>query len=274
MPELPEVETIRRILGPQLKGRVIGSCRIGNDSVIAHPSAALFTDNIRGKTICGTGRRGKFLLIDLEGGGCIIIHLRMTGSLIVAPKGYPEERHTHVLIALDDGTELRFSDTRRFGRLWFIDKNETDGYTGIDRLGPEPFDGRLTASYLHDKLGRSTRPIKQCLMDQSVIAGIGNIYADEILFAASIDPRRQARTLRRDEWKALATMIPERLSFFIERNMISAEEYLETRGKEYRNTPFLQVYGHKGEPCPRCGRPLMHSVVGGRGCTFCSACQR
>lgn len=271
MPELPEVETIRRVLHPQMTGRTMISASIRTPGVIAHPEPAAFIEGIEGKRVNDTGRRGKFLIIMMEGGSRLVIHLRMTGCLLIAPEGYPEEAHTHVTISLDDGNELRFSDTRRFGRLWLID-NGQDACTGMERLGPEPFYG-IDSSYLQNKLGRSRRKIKQCLMDQAAIAGIGNIYSDEILFSASIDPRREACTLSADEWRRLARMIPERLSFFIERNMITPEEYLETKGRDYRNTPFLQVYGHEGEPCPVCGSKLEHTVIAGRGSTFCPVCQ-
>ena len=271
MPELPEVETVRRVLGPQMTGRTMISASIRTPGVIAHPEPEAFIAGIEGKKVNNTRRRGKFLIIGLEDESLLIIHLRMTGCLLIAPEGYPEEAHTHVTIGLDDGKELRFSDTRRFGRLWLIDSGQ-DACTGMERLGPEPFDN-IDASYLQGRLGRSRRKIKQCLMDQSAIAGIGNIYSDEILFSSSIDPRREACTLSADEWRRLAKAIPERLSFFIEKNMITPEEYLETKGRDYRNTPFLQVYGHEGEPCPICGSRLEHTVIAGRGSTFCPICQ-
>ncbi|MCD7840848.1 MAG: hypothetical protein LUG56_00070 [Lachnospiraceae bacterium] len=137
----------------------------------------------------------------------------------------------------------------------------------------EPLSADFSVEYLYDRLGMRKKAIKECLMEQSVIAGIGNIYSDEILFAAKIHPARPASSLTKEEWSRLAALIPQRLSFFIQANEISAEEYLRTKGREYRNTPYLQVYGHEGEPCPACGTPLRRMVIGGRSSTFCPCCQ-
>lgn len=228
---------------------------------------------VRGQAFEGMRRRGKFLVIILRSGDRIILHLRMTGCLLLTPADYPEEKHTHIVLRTDKGKELRFSDTRRFGRFWLIRKGETDTYSGINKLGREPFDADFTGEYLSAGLGKRKKTVKECLMDQRIITGIGNIYSDEILFAAGIYPARPANSLTGEEWKRLAGIIPQRLSFFIERNEISPEEYLETKGKDYRNTPFLQVYGHEGDPCPICGASLRRMVIGGRSSTYCPHCQ-
>lgn len=197
----------------------------------------------------------------------------MTGCLLVTPKNYPLENHTHVIFELSKNRELRFSDTRRFGRFWLIKSGETDTYSGIANLGLEPFDERLTAEYLSEKFTKRKKAIKECLLDQSVIAGIGNIYSDEILFAAKIAPNRTAGSLNSKEIRRLAKEILKTLSFFIEKNSITPEEYLETKGKDYRNTPFLKVYGKAGKPCPICGAALQKNVIGGRSSVFCAECQ-
>ena len=274
MPELPEVETVRRVIEPQITGRSIESVTIRRNEIIAHPDAGEFVSLIAGKSIRGMYRRGKFLIIILEGNDTIVIHLRMTGSLIAAPADYPEEKHTHIIFHLGDGMELRFSDQRRFGRLWLIGKDEHDSYTGLSKLGLEPSDSRLNAAYLKERLGKRRKSIKECLLDQSVIAGIGNIYSDEILFAARIHPERPANTLTTEKWNRLASVIPERLAFFVEKNKTTPEEYLAAKGQDYRNTPFLQVYGHGGEPCPVCGETLCRTVIGGRSSVYCPACQK
>ena len=273
MPELPEVEAIRSVLEPQIQGLGIERISIRRLEVVAHPTADEFCKCLKGQVFGSMTRRGKFLIIHLESGDQIIIHLRMTGCLLVTPAAWPEENHTHIVFRLSNGQELRFSDTRRFGRLWLLRKGEADRFSGIGRLGKEPFASDFTAEYLSDRLGKRRKTIKECLMEQSVIAGIGNIYSDEILFAAKIDPARPANTLTGEEWKRLAAIIPERLSFFIQKNEITPEEYLETRGKDYRNTPFLQVYGHEGKPCPICKTSLCRRVIGGRSSTFCPHCQ-
>lgn len=273
MPELPEVESIRRVLEPQLTGLRIESVVVRRPEVVAHPDGGEFCRLIAGRTVSGMGRRGKYLLIMLDGGDRIAVHLRMTGCLLLALADLPEEKHTHLVFRLNSGGELRFSDTRRFGRLWLLRQGEADTYSGMESLGMEPFDPALSAEYLHSSWGGRKRAIKECLLDQGVVAGIGNIYSDEILFEARIRPARPACTLTGKEWERLARAIPERLSYFVEKNATTPEAYLETRGRDYRNTPFLQVYGKAGEPCPVCSRPLVRMAIGGRSSVFCPNCQ-
>lgn len=274
MPELPEVETVKRVIEPQIQGLTIKKVVVNRPEVIAHPAADEFCTLIAGQVISGMKRRGKFLMITLDSGDHIVLHLRMTGNLLLTPQDYTEEKYTHLVFVLSNEMELRFSDMRRFGRFWLIRNDETDTYSGIDKLGIEPFADELTAEYLKNCFGNSKRAIKQCLLDQSVIAGIGNIYSDEILFTAGIYPACPANCLRDEEWERLAELIPERLFYFIEKNRITPEEYLETKGKDYRNTPFLQVYGHAGEPCPSCGEILCRKVIGGRSSVYCRCCQK
>ena len=274
MPELPEVEAIKRVIEPQIQGLSIQSMDIRRSEVVAHPSADEFSQRLIGQTVDRMERRGKFLLICFRSGDRVILHLRMTGCLLLTPAGYPEEKHTHLVFQMEDGRELRFSDMRRFGRFWLIQKDEEDTYSGIGKLEKEPSDPNFTAEYLLSRLAKRKKAIKECLLDQSIIAGIGNIYSDEILFRAKIYPARAANSLTGEEWERLARVIPECLSFFIEKNEITPEEYLETKGQDYRNTPFLQVYGHAGEPCPMCGEPLIRTVIGGRSSTWCPNCQK
>ncbi len=273
MPELPEVETIRRVIEPQIQGLVITRVTVARPEVVAYPDADEFCRRLTGAVIDGMVRRGKFLTI-LTDKERIILHLRMTGCLLLAPAELLQEKHTHVIFGLSDGRELRFSDMRRFGRFWLLGKDEDDTYSGIGKLGVEPFDEALTAQYLSVRFGKCKKAIKVCLLDQRVVAGIGNIYSDEILFTAGIYPARPANTLNPGEWKRLAAVIPDRISYYIETNSITAEEYLKSGGKEYRNTPFLQVYGHEGDPCPACGNILCREVIGGRGSVFCPVCQK
>ncbi len=274
MPELPEVETIKRVMEPQLCGLTIHNVIINRAEVAAHPAADEFCRLLIGQKIDRMMRRGKFIIFLLAGGDRIILHLRMTGCLLLTAADEPQEKHTHVIVQLSNGKELRFSDTRRFGRFWLLQKDEDDTYSGIHKLGVEPFDTGVTAGYLSDHLGKRRKTMKECLLDQRFVAGIGNIYSDEILFTAGIYPARPARSLKRREWERLAEVIPERLSYFIEKNEISPEEYLETKGQDYRNTPFLQVYGHEGAPCPVCKTTLCRMVIGGRSSVYCPDCQR
>lgn len=274
MPELPEVETIKRVIEPQIQGLTLENVTVKRPEVVAYPAADEFCGRLAGQTISHMTRRGKFLVIQLNSNDRIILHLRMTGCLLLTPADYPEEKHTHVIFRLNNGKELRFSDTRRFGRFWLIKNGEADTYSGTHKLGAEPLDKQLTAGYLQARLGKRKKAVKECLLDQSMIAGIGNIYSDEILFTAGIYPARPADSLNMEEWERLAAAIPERISYFIEVNKITPEEYLGTKWQDYRNTPFLQVYGQEGKPCPKCGEMLCRMVVGGRGSVYCPVCQK
>lgn len=272
MPELPEVETVRRVLAPHLQGRTIETVRINNARVIASPEPEIFVSRVAGQVIENLTRRGKFLQIRFVSGGSLTVHLRMTGCLTIEPCGAPCEKHTHLFFTLNDGGELRYEDVRRFGKFWFADKDEPD-LSGIDRLGIEPFDASLTAEYLRKKCGNSAKPVKEMLLDQSIVAGIGNIYSDEILFTAKIRPDTPCNRLAREKLECLAKVIPERLAYFIEKNRITFEEYLAGKGKDYRNAVFLQVYGRAGEHCPVCDGILESSKIAGRRSVFCPNCQ-
>ncbi len=273
MPELPEVETIKRIIEPQIQGLRIENITVNRPEIIAHPSVDEFCRCLRGQTVNNMTRRGKFLLIHLKSGDRLILHLRMTGCLLVTPDDYPQEKHTHLIFDLENGTELRYSDMRRFGRFWMLRKDEEDTYSGMEKLGLEPFSPEFHTEYLIEKLGKRKKPIKECLLDQSVIAGIGNIYSDEILFASKINPLKSANTLTDKEWNTLAEEIPKQLEFFIEKNRITPEDYLRGKGRDYRNTPYLRVYGRTKQPCPECGGALCKCVIGGRSSVYCPTCQ-
>lgn len=273
MPELPEVETVKNVTAPQICGRRIEKVTLDRREVIAHPAPDDFVSLVTGRAVTGMGRRGKFLRFFLDDGAEMVLHLRMTGQLLVVPPEFPAEKHTHAIFSLSGHLQLRFADMRRFGRFWLLRKGEKD-CTGMNGLGLEPFDAALTPVWLKERLGASRRAVKTCLLDQSVVAGIGNIYSDEILFAARIRPTRAACSLSRPEWERLTRAVREVMRFHVERIAVSAEEFLRGRGKEYRNTPLLKVYGHDGDPCPVCGAALRRAVVGGRSSVFCPRCQK
>ena len=246
MPELPEIETIKNVVEPQIQGLTIENVLVSRPEVIAHPTADEFCENVTGRTISSMARRGKFLIVNLDNQSRIILHLRMTGCLLVTSSDYQLEKHTHIIMQLSNGMELRFSDTRRFGRFWLIRNDEKDTYSSIEKLGLEPLSAECNSEYLQSRLEKKKKAIKKCLLDQSVIVGIGNIYSDEILFRAKICPTRPADSLMVREWERLAEMIPERL---------------------------LQVYGHAGEPCPNCGETLVRVVISGKSSVYCPNCQ-
>lgn len=274
MPELPEVETVKSIIAPQIRGRIVLDIKMNRPEIVSHPSADEFYKSVKGREIKGMGRRGKFLYMVLDTGDMVLLHLRMTGHLLVTPPDFPLQKHTHMIFYLDNGKELRFDDSRRFGRFWLIKTDEEDTYSGINKLGLEPFDPRFTGHYLKEKLRKRSKPIKECLLEQSIVTGIGNIYADEILFAIKLNPKRSASSLNDDEWDRLAYAIPSTLHEAIVAKKTTPEEYLAKKGRGYRENPFLKVYGFGGKPCVRCHTTLEKIVLGGRSCVFCPKCQK
>ena len=274
MPELPEVETIKRIVCPQLAGRTIETTEVRNAQVIAYPESKCFSKALSGQIISNMSRRGKFLTIQLENGDRLSLHLRMTGQLTVVPESEPIEKHTHLIFHLSGGSQLRYIDTRRFGRFWLLRKGEADTVTGQNKLGFEPTDPAITGEYLKTLLGKRKKTVKEMLLDQAVIAGIGNIYSDEILFAAKIYPGTACRILNEYDWDKLAKKIPEIIIWGIESNNMTPEEYLRGKGKEYRNISQLRIYGRAGKPCVRCGTIIDKVTICGRTSCYCPSCQK
>ena len=274
MPELPEVETIKRIVCPQLAGRTIETTEVRNAQVIAYPKSTCFSKAMSGQIISNMSRRGKFLTIQLENGDRLSLHLRMTGQLTVVPESEPIEKHTHLIFHLSGGSQLRYIDTRRFGRFWLLRKGEADTVTGQNKLGLEPTDPAITGEYLKTLLGKRKKTVKEMLLDQAVIAGIGNIYSDEILFAAKIYPGTACRILNEYDWDKLAKKIPEIIIWGIESNNMPPDEYLRGKGKEYRNISQLRIYGRAGKPCVRCGTIIDKVTICGRTSCYCPSCQK
>ena len=227
MPELPEVETIKNVLKPHIVGLSIENVKIYNESVVAHPCADEFVAKLKGQTFADVIRRGKFLIFCLSSGDRLILHLRMTGCLTVATADELLTKHTRVVFVLSGKSELRYEDIRRFGKFWFVGKVEKDEFSGIDKLGIEPFDVGFNVGYLKRKIANSKKPIKELLLDQSIVAGIGNIYSDEICFAAKILPYRSGNSLTENEIWTLYETIPKlsnillRQTRFLLKNIIS-----------------------------------------------------
>lgn len=274
MPELPEIETVCRTLAPHLCGRRLETVTIYHPDAVKYPCPEAFISGVAGHTVSSLGRRGKYLLISLEHGATLIAHLRMTGRLLCTPAAYERKPHTHLVFALDNGQELRFSDTRRFGGFWLLASGEEDRVSGMHKLGVEPLAPAFCADYLCDKLGKRRSAIKCGILDQQVLAGLGNIYADEALFAAGIHPARLCNSLTAAEWRALARVIPPVLEAAIVNNGTTFSDYLDGEGREGRNMPFLQAYGRAGHSCRRCGATMEKTRIGGRGTCFCPACQK
>lgn len=270
MPELPEVETIARNLRtgrdgiPPLPGRTIEDVEIAWPRHIAEPSPTKFRRRVKGRRFEGVSRRGKYFVLALDR-GALLVHLRMTGDLILAPGGEPRGRYDHTVFLLDDGWELRFSDARKFGHVhWVKDPQER-----LSDLGPEPLDEAFTADDLAEQLSSRRRILKPLLLDQSFIAGLGNIYADEALHRAGLHPLTRSDSLNRDQIRALWHGIRRALQEGIRNNGTSLDWVY--RGGDYQE--LLRVYGRQGEPCPVCETEIRKIVVGQRGTHFCPTCQ-
>ena len=284
MPELPEVETIAR----QLKDLVVGR-RVGGFTSLWHKlteplSARDFEKRLIGRQITGVSRRGKFVVLELDEGEALIVSLRMTGQLLFRDDPTVEDRFVRAVVRFEDGTLLNFADTRKFGRMAIVDRADLVDRTHERRrvreplhraLGIEPLSRRFTARYLTDLLRRRARAaIKPLLLDQRAIAGVGNIYAIEALWRAKINPLRQAGSLRPAEIARLHEAIRWVLRKGIRFGGASRRDYVDARGNEGRMQREFNVYGRAGEPCPRCGREIVRTVVAGRGTFHCPRCQR
>lgn len=274
MPEMPEVEIIRRIIEPQIAGEKVLSVIVNHPQIIAYPEIDEFVAMLSGQVFHNMSRRGKFLTFHFENGDRMVLHLKMTGQLLVTPADYPEEKHTHLVVSLSGGNQIRYIDVRRFGRFWYLKKEEVDIVTGQDKLGLEPFDKDFTAEYLKTKIGKRKKSIKEMLHDQSIIAGIGNIYSDEILSEAGIYPEEKCMDLDDADWEKLTEKIKEIIAWGIDINEMTPEEYLAGKGKEYSNISSLRVYGLEGKPCKKCNNIIERIVIGGRSSCFCPSCQK
>jgi formamidopyrimidine-DNA glycosylase len=270
MPELPEVETIRRELGPSLVGRTITGVTVGWEGCVDRPSLEGFCDQVVGRRIEQVGRRGKFLLLTLSGGRSLVVHLRMTGSLLVKDPSAPAETHTRLTFLLDDGKELRFVNVRKFGRLYLVG----DPAEVVGDLGPEPLAEDFSAGDFCGLFENRRGMVKPLLLNQRFLAGLGNIYVDEALFRARIHPRRTADTLRSDELGRLYDAIRGVLREALASQGTSRSDYVRPDGREGTFQERLLVSGKAGEPCPRCGAEIERLVVGGRGTYVCPRCQQ
>jgi formamidopyrimidine-DNA glycosylase len=267
MPELPEVETVSRALDARLKDRRVQGieCRF--------PGVYEACSEVRPgwpRRILGARRRAKLVLLDLEGGLVLVTHLRMTGALTVGPVDAALEPHTHVRIRLDGDEEIRFVDPRRFGRVRLESPASLARSPFFASLGPEPLD--LDERELQSRLGGSRASLKAALLDQRRVAGIGNIYADEILYAAGIHPRQPANTVRPGEWEPLLESIQRILNSAIDRGGSTIRDYRSPDGAgSYQDQH--RVFGRTDEPCPACGKRIRKIRLAGRGTHFCPGCQ-
>lgn len=278
MPELPEVEFVARQLRQTLIGRTITEVRVNWARTVAHPDVETFGAELPGAEVLRVERRAKFLLIYLSGEQALVMHRRMTGNLLIFPPVSAGEAwetipdpYARVIFLLDDGRRLVFTDPRKFGRVALYSLTELAG--ALSGLGLEPLDESFTADALAKLLAGRARQIKPFLLDQSQVAGIGNIYADESLFRAGIHPLRRADSLTPEEIARLHEAIRAVLELGIEHGGTSFSRHQDVWGQAGWNREHLQVYNREGDPCLRCGASIARMVIAQRSAHFCPTCQ-
>lgn len=273
MPELPEVETVVRDLRPRLVGRKIRAVKVGIHSLRRNWQPH-WSQSVQGQRIETVDRRGKWILIKLRRNQHLVLHLGMTGQLRVLPADEPAANHTHLIFALDQGRqELRFRDIRRFGSATLFEgQSQLDQFFLESALGPEPFD--LDAHYWRERLAGTSRCLKAVLLDQTVIAGVGNIYADEALFEARLHPARIGRSLNTTQSTRLRRAIETVLRKAIEKRGSTIRNYVGGSGIGGQFQREFRVYGQTGKPCPRCHGPIECIRLAGRSTHFCPRCQQ
>jgi formamidopyrimidine-DNA glycosylase len=270
VPELPEVETICRQLEPELEGKRIESLEVLDPRWCRPMPPAELEDAVAGRTIERLGRRGKYLLLGLDGGRTLVMHLRMTGNLVL-PHRSTSERHLRARFVLSDGREIWFTDPRRFGEAFLIADAGLEAR--FERLGVEPLSAEFTPEALGEIAAGRTAPLKSFLLDQKGIAGVGNIYADEALFRARLHPLSPAGSMKPEHLAALRDAVVAALEAGIDGGGASIDDYRDGRGEKGRMQDEFLVHTREGEPCPRCGGPIERIVVSGRSTYFCPACQ-
>ncbi|MBV6685385.1 DNA-formamidopyrimidine glycosylase [Bacillus sp. JRC01] len=274
MPELPEVETVRRTLEVLVVGKTIKEVAVSWPKMIKQPSeTAQFTDSLKGQEILAMGRRGKFLIFYLNDVS-LVSHLRMEGKYALHQKDEPVEKHTHVVFTFMDGTELRYRDVRKFGTMHLFKKGEELLHLPLLQLGPEPFEEAFTTDYLHGRFAGTSRIVKAVLLDQTVMVGLGNIYVDEALFRSGIHPDRKASSLTVDEVGNLHQSIIATLREAVDMGGSTIRSYVNSQGQMGMFQQNLYVYSRNGEACRQCGTPIEKKVSAGRGTHYCPHCQR
>ncbi|PGY10024.1 DNA-formamidopyrimidine glycosylase [Bacillus sp. AFS031507] len=274
MPELPEVETVRKTLKKLVVNKTIKDISVFWPKIIKSPlEVEQFVDALVGETIVDVGRRGKFLIIYTDH-FALVSHLRMEGKYGLYPKEEPFDKHTHVLFHFTDGTELRYRDVRKFGTMHLYKKGDEFLTEPLIGLGPEPFSEEFTVEYLTKRVEKTNRKIKTALLDQKLFVGLGNIYVDEALFRAGIHPERIANTLNKNELAVLHREIVATLSEAVKKGGSTIRSYVNSQGEIGMFQLELYAYGRKGEECKRCGTPLEKTTVGGRGTHYCPQCQK
>jgi formamidopyrimidine-DNA glycosylase len=281
MPELPEVETVARDLRPRIVGATIVGARTNWVRTLRSQDPLAFADGVTGRSVDAVGRRGKQVVIDLSGDAALTIHLKMTGQLFVVPAELPEDPYVRLVLELADGRELRFRDIRKFGKIGLYGRDpvtgdlveEIGGRSVFASVGPEPLDDEFTVRDFRRLIRRRKGRLKPLLTDQSFLAGVGNIYADEALWRSRLHPLRSATSLRPPDERHLYETVRAVLREAVEARGSSIDDYTAPDG-DGEMQERLDVYQRTGEPCHRCGRPIKRIVIGARSTHFCSFCQR
>lgn len=272
MPEMPEVETVRRGLNSQVKGRKITHVEIRYQNLITG-DVKQFSEFVTGATITDVGRRAKFLLIHLDNGYTIISHLRMEGRYRISADPSAIDKHSHAIFSLDNGEKMIYNDVRKFGRMQLWPTAELSTNKSIMKLGPEPLSSDFTFEKLKPRIMRHRKDIKTVLLDQSVLSGLGNIYVDEVLWQVKIHPQTPANHLSDEDIKAIIVASNQEMESAIANGGSTVRSYIDATGHKGNMQNSLKVYGKEGTPCPRCKTEIEKIKVGGRGTHFCPKCQ-
>jgi formamidopyrimidine-DNA glycosylase len=273
VPELPEVETVRSQLAPALEGRALARVTILDERLTRPFAPAEVAAALEGERVAAVERRGKYLIVRFESGRVLLIHLRMTGSVRVAPAGtLADDPYRRAVVRLDDGSDVAYRDVRRFGTWLLLEPGELEDYLDA-RLGHEPLERRFTPCELATRFAGRRAPVKAVVLDQRVVAGLGNIYADEALWYAGVHPLRPAGELRAEEVAAVHKGIRRALRGGIRRQGATLRDYSTPDGERGAMQDEFRVYGRAGEPCDRCGTPIEKTRAGGRGTWYCPGCQ-
>jgi len=274
MPELPEVEVLRRSLEPHLAGARIERVDVHDSRLRERVDARRLRAAAAGHRVLGLERRAKYLLAHLDGDRTLVLHLGMSGRLTVVPAKAPRLLHEHVAFALDGGRRLRFVDPRRFGLVLALPTRGLPGDRHFAGLGVEPLGERFDGAYLRQRARGRRGPVKAFLMDAAIVVGVGNIYASEALFMAGIDPRRSVARIGASRFARLALAVRAVLARAIEQGGTTLNDFVDGEGNPGEFQVALAVYDREGEPCPACGSPVKRIVQSGRSTYFCPRCQR
>ena len=274
MPELPEVEVIRLGLQAHLPGRKVIEIVTGSKKLRLPMPRKNLKKYILGARVTSVARRAKFLLITMDNGACLIVHLGMTGRLGIFPPNANRAKHDHLRLQLDDSRQLRFNDTRRFGFIQVLAPDSDLNHTMLTNIGPEPLGQDFTPAYLQQRAFGKNRPLKNFLMDSHVVAGIGNIYACEILFHAGLNPGEKISKLSAEEWTKVVESSRHILQKAIASGGTTISDYVDASGKSGYFQLELQTYGKQGKPCTCCSAPITKKTLAGRSTYFCPVCQK